>query len=99
MGHRGKYSLGLYSPQEKVDFIQAENPEGEVMDRFMEKQFTILESALPEKYITKVEDVPGVRLIQNMNEMGYFVGLFDIQEPIVYKVTFDNPSKVYRGHI
>ena len=49
MGYRGKYSLGLYNPQEKVDFIQAQNPEGEVMDRFMEKQFTILEGVLPDK--------------------------------------------------
>ena len=34
-----------------------------------------------------------------MNEMGYFIGLFDIEEPIVYKVTFDNPDKVYLGHL
>ena len=65
------------------------------IDSFMEKQLAFLEHDYP---TTVVEEVPGVRFIQLMNEMGYFIAIFDIEEPIVYTVTFENDEEVRLGH-
>ena len=63
----------------------------------MQNSDCILQS-IPPWEIEEVEAVPGVKFIQNMNEKGYFWAKFDIQEPIVFKATFENPLELFTNH-
>ena len=78
------YNFGFYGPQDEVKLIKRKinfttSPE---KDEFIKQYSDCIIQSLPEWYIQEVEEVPGVKFINNMNEMGYFWAKFDIQEPI-----------------
>jgi hypothetical protein len=44
------------------------------------------------------EQFPGVTFYNAMNHWGYSWFQFDISEAIIFKVTFEDTSEVYKGH-